>query len=334
MKPNHFNSMTNEQAALLKVLYRQPGSVDMEDILSVHDSMDFYADSSALKSPRDVVIMDDEFLVSLEKNRRNVSGRLRYAYLSDADAAVRGMDLTVVARLRRIMDKVVQIYCDAGGNASRLKKAILNGSGNSRKNYVSFPDEGQQEYGNNYRLVRWGTGTGLLGITAADFIGSISDVLKQLQGLFAHDAEAEAAFQLDKNVVDYFHLLSDQFSSRPSSSGQDKQIRTTANAPSTLHGAAQSESKQSSPNGANHSSGKDTPMEKADKGFIDRAIDWIAANPGMSILIAAALVGGGILIKRALERTPAASEVDRVAFKRKRNHEKSSRKKVRSGELV
>ncbi|MBI4929299.1 MAG: hypothetical protein HY841_00935 [Bacteroidetes bacterium] len=62
-----------------------------------------------------------------------VAQRLKWAYLSDAEATKRGVDMGKLQKLRQVKDKLEKIFFGAGGKPENLRKAILTGKGNKNK---------------------------------------------------------------------------------------------------------------------------------------------------------------------------------------------------------
>ena len=69
-------------------------------------------------------------LASVKLNLFKISENLRYAYLSDAEAEKRGIDMAKFAKLKAVRDRLEKAYYGAGGKPENLKKAILTGRGN------------------------------------------------------------------------------------------------------------------------------------------------------------------------------------------------------------
>ena len=79
------------------------------------------------------VLLRNGVLAAMKLNLMNVAGRLKYAYLSDADAQKRNIDMGKFQRLKQVKDKLEKIFFGAGGKPENLKKAILTGKGNKNK---------------------------------------------------------------------------------------------------------------------------------------------------------------------------------------------------------
>jgi hypothetical protein len=348
MSPDYLDYMTDEETQReygshpqkqLSWLYKEPITVDMEDILSVHEDEDFdnnlratlagsereyirpqMPDSNPSYSNYSLqandVSQSDEFLQALNNNQQNIAGRLRFAYLTDDEAITRRMDIFVLKRLRQIKDKVEQIYQSGKGNKSCVKHAILNGRGNADSNYVPFVDSvnSYANYTSGYSI--WNTlyrAVGSSGISTTELITVIAGTLEQIVGLFSHDMEAETAFQRNYDLKEAGDRLKNFF--RPEvPDGSATRDLGELYVPKSL---------------AN---------DPEQRGPIQKATDWISDNPGKCLLIAAALIGGGIFIKRSLDgKTPASREANRPPVSRsgeRPDTRKAPSKKVKFEELV
>ena len=293
--------------------YREPVTVDMEDIFSVHDDEDYdnylrgliassrresngepmYNDNSpdynyTLKSSHEGsdIPQYDKFLQALRNNQQNVSGKLRFAYLTDELAMQRGMDLYVLKGLRRIKDKLEEIYQNGGGNICSLKKAILTGKGNAHDYHVTFTDSASSydKYASEYSI--WNAlhrAAGSSPISAGDLVTVVASTLQQIVGLFPRDTEAETRFQREFDLTELGDSTRDSFS-RETPNG------TTSNDLGELYIP------------------KSLVTDPEQRSPIQKATDWISDNPGKCLLIAAALIGGGIFIKRSMDRKPSGSQ--------------------------
>jgi hypothetical protein len=79
------------------------------------------------------ILLRNGFLASMKLNLFKVAERLRFGYLSDAEARKRGVNMTEFGKLKKAIDKANQIYELAGGKKENLKNAILKGKGNDDK---------------------------------------------------------------------------------------------------------------------------------------------------------------------------------------------------------
>lgn len=72
-------------------------------------------------------------LSAMKLNMFGVAGQLRYAYLSDAEAQKRGLNMKRFARYKQTRERLEKIFFGAGGKPENLKEAILTGKGNQDK---------------------------------------------------------------------------------------------------------------------------------------------------------------------------------------------------------
>jgi hypothetical protein len=79
------------------------------------------------------ILLRNGFLLAMKVNLLNVAGRLRFAYLTDAQAKAMGMNLDALKKVRSVKDRAETVYWQAGGKKENFKKAILKGKGNKDK---------------------------------------------------------------------------------------------------------------------------------------------------------------------------------------------------------
>lgn len=157
-------------------------------------------------------------LASAKMNVFKIASRLKWAYLSDEEAQKRGIDMTKFARLKKIREKLENIFYGAGGKPENLKKAILKGRGN-RNHEVSglgyTPDmmDGVNEYSPistllgadiyESELAPAMNGIGELGepataatiAAASGIIGAIAGLLKSVGNIFPKKDKASKDFE-------------------------------------------------------------------------------------------------------------------------------------------
>lgn len=156
------------------------------------------------------ILLRNGFLLAMKINLMNVGGKLRYAYLTDAQAQAKGINLNELKKLRAIKDRAETVYWQAGGKKSNLKKAILGGKGNKDK---KVPLSGFEEemaglesvYADydEYQIIHSGedmeglgeiaSGTAIAAATSA--VAAIAGALKQVKGLFSKGGQEEQSFQ-------------------------------------------------------------------------------------------------------------------------------------------
>jgi hypothetical protein len=79
------------------------------------------------------ILLRNGVLASMKLNVKNVAKRLRWSYLTQEQAAAKGIDPAKFQRLVATREKLERIFSGAGGKVANLKKAILKGKGNRDK---------------------------------------------------------------------------------------------------------------------------------------------------------------------------------------------------------
>ncbi|WP_299432075.1 hypothetical protein [uncultured Aquimarina sp.] len=79
------------------------------------------------------ILLRNGFLLAMKINMFKVAEKLRFGYLSEAEARKRGGDMRKFSKMRKAIAKAEKIYDMAGGKVKNLKKAILKGKGNKDK---------------------------------------------------------------------------------------------------------------------------------------------------------------------------------------------------------
>lgn len=154
------------------------------------------------------ILLRNGFLLAMKVNLMNVAGRLRYAYLTDAQAQAKGINLSELKKVRSVKDRAETVYWQAGGKKENLKKAILSGKGNKDKKVPLSGFEGVDGLDNVYAdedeyniihsdgfegLGEIASGTAIAAATSA--VAAIAGALKQVKGLFNKGGAEEKSFQ-------------------------------------------------------------------------------------------------------------------------------------------
>jgi hypothetical protein len=79
-------------------------------------------------------------LACMKLNMFQIPKNLRYAYLTDAQAEAKNIDLNKLHKLQSILHKMEDIFYGAGGQLENLKKAILTGKGNKDHSISGMED--------------------------------------------------------------------------------------------------------------------------------------------------------------------------------------------------
>lgn len=229
-------------------------------------------------------------LSALKLNTFGVSGQLRYAYLSDAEAQKRGLNMKRFARYKQVREKLEKIFFGAGGKPENLKEAILTGKGNQDKavalsgfaisglGYTGSSSIreiiGDEMYADEFaaeepQLSGLGViATGAAVVTASGVLATIAGILKNIGGLFDKgEPGADPGFeQLDEQVDN-------------SGAGAED--------PSSNERAAD----------AGEQPPADAPPDEESQSFMDKAKAWAIKNKTPLIIAGVSVVAlGGLLL--------------------------------------
>jgi len=311
------------------------------------------------------LLLRNGFLLAMKINLMNVAGRLRYAYLTDAQAQAKGMNMGEVKKLRAVKDRAATVYWQAGGKKENLKKAILRGKGNKDKKVPLSGLDGldneyadQDEYNIIYSddiegLGEIASGTAIAAATSA--VAAIAGALKQVKGLFNKGGGDEKSFQSETDNAG-------TASSAPMTIPEDEDaITESSTAPATtiktnetkkMYSASSQNtqpvlSNESASSGAmlvpgESASASDVVQTQDDSekaGFLQKTTTWVKANPGKSLLVAGGVITGGYLLMKAMRGgsgTNGLSGLPPKKKKRKYKSKKSDRRKskVKSQNLL
>jgi hypothetical protein len=136
------------------------------------------------------VLLRNGVLASMKLNIFKVAQRLKWAYLSDADAKRKGVDTAKFERLKKVRAKVEGIYFSCGGKPENLKNAILKGKGNKGHDVNGFDGYEDDELS---ELGEPATGTAIASATAV--MTTIAGILKNIGHIFPPNDEASQDFE-------------------------------------------------------------------------------------------------------------------------------------------
>lgn len=141
-------------------------------------------------------------LASMKLNVFKVAENVRFAYLSDAEAQKRKMNMAKFNKLKQVKDKLEKIFYGAGGKPENLKEAILTGKGNASKevsglmgNETQMPLRdilGQRIFTSEIESLD-GLGepaTGAALAAASAIMASLAAIIKSIGGLKGEDSGA------------------------------------------------------------------------------------------------------------------------------------------------
>lgn len=279
------------------------------------------------------ILLRNGFLLAMKVNLLKVASKLRYGYLTDEQAKAMNMDLDALNKVRHIKDKAETIYWQCGGHKENLKKAILDGKGNADKKVPMNGLEGLDAVyadQDEYNILKYGT---ISGITDLDELGdpasgtalaaatgavtALAAALKQVKGLFKKDSPEAAEFEeatpttTAPTPVATMSIEQDDFNTPGVPAAPPTIVnkidfsnqRTAAPAIQTPNFTATENLSTMSNTLAptTTATATTTSSTETEPGFFTKAGNWIKANPGTSVLIGAALLGGGYMLLKKKE---------------------------------
>jgi hypothetical protein len=148
------------------------------------------------------VLLRNGVLASMKLNLFGVAQKLKWAYLSDAEATKRNIIPSKFTKLKAVRAKLESIFFGAGGQPENLKNAILRGKGNKGNEVSGFGE--LNEYSSLSELLGYeydgidGLGepaTGAAIASASAVIGAIAALMKSIGNIFpAKNAEGASDF--------------------------------------------------------------------------------------------------------------------------------------------
>jgi hypothetical protein len=83
------------------------------------------------------VLLRNGLLAAMKLNMGGVANKLRWSYLTPAQAAAKGITAEKLAKLTKVRNSLEKIFFGAGGQLKNLKKAMLKGKGNKDKAVIA-----------------------------------------------------------------------------------------------------------------------------------------------------------------------------------------------------
>lgn len=227
------------------------------------------------------VLLRNGFLLAMKINFMKVASKLRYAYLTDAQASAKGMNIGALNQVRKVKEKAESIYYQAGGKKENLKKAILGGKGNQDRavplnglegfeglDEVYADPEEYQILNEDQLLGELGdpaTGSALAAATAT--IAALAGALGKVKGLFKSDSKERKNFERE---------------------GGDGQADITSITNDSNMTIADDDPREGGTN-------TKTTLQKGgtanNQGFFANSMNWIKENP-VPTLLGAVVIGG------------------------------------------
>jgi len=268
MKLDYLDGFDGEDAQDEELQFSDYDNVDLSDLASVYDDEEMgnifkkvgKAVKKTVKKVSDkvgdgirflnrytnpaTILLRNGFLLAMKVNLMNVGGRLRYAYLTDAEAKAKGINLSELQKLRKVKDRAETVYWQAGGKKDNLKKAILKGKGNKDKKVPLSGLQGLDEvYADEeeYNIIHGDDnieGLGVVGTTAiaaaTSAVAAIAGALKQVKGLFSKGGKEEASFQSETDNAGTASSVPDTIPEDEDAMTSDQESSATSSQPSSL----------------------------------------------------------------------------------------------------
>jgi len=309
------------------------------------------------------ILLRNGFLLAMKINLMNVAGRLRYAYLTDAQAQSKGMNLNELKKLRAVKDRAETVYWQAGGKRENLKKAILSGKGNSDKKVPLSGFEGLGEMEDVYAdedeyniihsdgiegLGEIASGTAIAAASSA--VAAIAGALKQVKGLFNKGGGEEASFQSETDNAgsaamapmivpqEEEAIMQSDVSSQVMSNRINESRTGTTNFNASNQSAI---SNRAASGGSMLVSSEQTKADDAVQasqgdqkvGLFEKTKQWVKENPGKTALIAGGVITGSYMLMRAFRKKSSTQGLDGITRKKKKkqyaNESKSKTSKTK-----
>ena len=301
------------------------------------------------------IALRNSVLLAMKVNFMNVAGRIRYGYLSDAQASQMGLDMGKFSHLKKVREKIEKIYEKAGGNKANLRKAILNGKGNKKHRITLsglngfeglYGDDAENAILNASSVsgleeVFGMDGFGEFGVlpiaagalaAATSVLAPLAKTLKSLKGMFKKgggqsqdfDSDAEANDQAtqvtDKMLTEASQETTQENTSQPSEPSATTEVTTDNSTPTTTTTETIS-AETSTPVTTTSTSSNTTPQAS----ILDKAIDLAKKNPVITTVVAAGLTVG---IYRLLSKPQPIHGLAGINKKKKKGKGKPKKQQI------
>jgi hypothetical protein len=331
--------------------FEVPNSADAQDMAAIYDEEELgkigqwikKAAKNVVKAAGKVVKvvakvslspLRNGLLLGMKTNIMKVGSKLRFAYLTDAQAAKLNMNPAALAALRKVKDKVEKIYKGAGGSPDALRLAVLNGKANKDK---KVPLAGFSGFGavyadeEEYNILHSVSGLGELGnpafiAAAMGAIKMIASSLNSVKGLFKPgtkeasetDAPIDTSAEVDTSSItdsgdeESITTTNNDTKNTDSSALPAVSNNTTGSRVATLTAATKVAS--------NTAVAADTENKAAESGGI---VGWVKENP----LLTAGAVAGTAAVAYLIFRKKEVKGVAGIPGRRKKAKPKTKAKK-------
>ena len=309
--------------------YKEP-SIDMEDLTGAYvDDIGFLKNfgkkiGKTLKKGLHAinrinpatVLLRNGLLAGMKLNMMKIAERMRYAYLTEAQARARSdINMNNFPKLLQTRQKLEKIFFGAGGKPENLRKAILTGKGNRDKD---VPLSGLAGFlGDNLDFNENSALRKVLGeelyhdeITELEGLGQLGEPITTTAAITAASGALAAIAlalkkvgEIKKEATDIFKGDQPKPSPKPRSRFNvptrtvtlqpvTRQPQVSNGKPAQPTTTVKTNVTSSAPAPESRVQNQETPeQEPKEKGFFEKIGDWIKDNPGKT-----AAIGGGVVI--------------------------------------
>lgn len=262
-------------------------------------------------------------LLAMKTNLLQVASKLKWGYLTEAEAQAHGFDMNEWRKLRTQLTNVENLFVkDLQGNAANLKNAILTGKAGG----LSGTDAGMG-------IVAAAAATGSTA-AAMPFITKILSFLKNIDfkkllskinvsKLINSKKAAESSSASESNGEEYAEQPAEESYDTASDSSLPATSENESTEVSTEESGGASENLPEEFNARTSSADGETQ-----EGFFAKAMSWVKENPTTSILIGA---GAAFLIYQAVKPKKRSLSGTRRSGKKNRGKAKKNLPKTISG---
>lgn len=259
-------------------------------------------------------------LASMKLNLMKIAGRIRYAYLTDAQAQSKNLDLAKLQKLRSILTKLEGIFYGAGGKPENLKKAILTGKGN-KDHEVSglgmIADSTFYDVHTPLSLLL----SGIYDEETMDGLGSLGEPVTGTA-----IAAASSAMAIIAGIIKQIGGL--KKSGKDAPAGEEGSQSESVDVDAGGDGSATQMMKRS----ASGDNANDSEGGGGSEGFIEKTKTWVKEHPMQAGAVAIGITALGVmaakhLSKKKEKQAPALAGVNQNQTRKKKKKGKSKAKR-------
>lgn len=286
------------------------------------------------------VLLRTGLLASMKLNLFGVAEKLRYSYLSDAEAEKRGIDMAKFPKLKNVRTKLEKIFFDAGGKPENLREAILTGKGN-KNNPVVLSGLGYitTGYNQNSPLSKiLGPSIYTSEVTSNDTLGELGEPVTAAT-LAASSGAMGIIAGLLKAIGDLFKKIThkDDGTTASEDAGGDAASDSTADSSADSGGSYDETASTSEDETALTTMDDGSTSKEGEPGTWDKIKNWASENKKAIMITGAALivVGGGTLAYKYFskpqgKRAPATNGLSGTRKNKRKKRDSGEKFRVRS----